>query len=135
MVLELLADEIPTATADYIGRVELLCSALQVLEEWAMSPTEREWGEQSTKLEQCVHQQRNLRMIIESMMEDAHEDRAAIARLNVMLKTTLSVLAVVSGLLAWTLEMVLRWQLIHAHPRLWPSTPSLLRRSLLGSRW
>lgn len=70
-----------------------------------MSPTERE---QSTKLEQCVHQQRNLRMIIESMMEDAHEDRAAIARLNVMLKTTLSVLAVVSGLLAWTLEMVLR---------------------------
>jgi len=73
-----------------------------------MSPTEREWGAFSTKLEQCVHQQRNLRMIIESMMEDAHEDRAAIARLNVMLKTTLSVLAVVSGLLAWTLEMVLR---------------------------
>ena len=33
MVLELLADEIPSATADYIGRVELLCSALQVLEE------------------------------------------------------------------------------------------------------
>ena len=73
-----------------------------------MSPTEREWGEQSTKLEHCVHQQRNLRMIIESILEEAHEDRAAIARLNVMLKTTLSVLAVVSGLLAWTLEMVLR---------------------------
>jgi len=33
MVLELLADEIPPATADYIGRVELLCSALQVLDE------------------------------------------------------------------------------------------------------
>ena len=33
MVLELLADEIPSATADYIGRVELLCSALQVLDE------------------------------------------------------------------------------------------------------
>jgi len=47
-------------------------------------------------------------MIIESILEEAHEDRAAIARLNVMLKTTLSVLAVVSGLLAWTLEMVLR---------------------------
>ena len=73
-----------------------------------MSPTEREWGEQSTKLEQCVHQQRNLRMIIESMMEDAHADRAAIARLQVMLRTAVSVLAVVAGLLAWTLEMVLR---------------------------
>jgi hypothetical protein len=33
MVLELLGDEIPPATADYIGRVELLCSALQVLDE------------------------------------------------------------------------------------------------------
>jgi len=33
MVLELLADEIPTATADYIGRVELLCSALLVMNE------------------------------------------------------------------------------------------------------
>jgi len=33
MVLELLGNEIPTATADYIGRVELLCSALQVLDE------------------------------------------------------------------------------------------------------
>ena len=33
MVLELLENEIPSATADYIGRVELLCSALQVLDE------------------------------------------------------------------------------------------------------
>ena len=73
-----------------------------------MSPTEREWGEQSTKLENCVHQQRNLRMIIESILEEAHADRAAIARLQVMLRTAVSVLAVVAGLLAWTLEMVLR---------------------------
>jgi len=73
-----------------------------------MTPTEREWGEHSTKLTQCVHQQRNLRMIIDGLIEDAHEDRAAIARLNSILKTTLSVLAVVSGVLAWTLEMVLR---------------------------
>jgi len=33
MLLELLDNEIPSATADYIGRVELLCSALQVLDE------------------------------------------------------------------------------------------------------
>jgi hypothetical protein len=47
-------------------------------------------------------------MIIDGLIEDAHEDRAAIARLNSILKTALSVLAVVSGVLAWTLEMVLR---------------------------
>ncbi len=31
MIHELLANEIPPATADYIGRVELLCSALLVM--------------------------------------------------------------------------------------------------------
>ena len=31
MIHELLANEIPPATADYIGRVELLCSALLVV--------------------------------------------------------------------------------------------------------
>ena len=33
MIHELLAGEIPPATADYVGRVELLCSALLVMEE------------------------------------------------------------------------------------------------------
>lgn len=73
-----------------------------------MTPTEREWGEHSTKLNQCIHQQRNLRMIIDGLIEEGHEDRAAISRLQVMLRTALSVLAVVAGVLAWTLDMVLR---------------------------
>ena len=47
-------------------------------------------------------------MIIESLIEEAHDDRASIERLKVMLRTAISVLAVVAGLLAWTLEMVLR---------------------------
>jgi hypothetical protein len=47
-------------------------------------------------------------MIIDGLIEEGHEDRAAISRLQVMLRTALSVLAIVVAGLAWTLEMVLR---------------------------
>jgi hypothetical protein len=33
MILELLSEQIPTATADYLGRVELMCSALQEIDD------------------------------------------------------------------------------------------------------
>jgi len=71
-----------------------------------MSPSEREMGTITTKLEQVDHKQRNMRMILDSVVEDAHLLKAEVARLRIVLRTTLSVLAVTMAALAWVVELI-----------------------------
>ena len=49
-----------------------------------------------------------MRMILDSVVEDCHEIRAEVARLRIMLRTALSVLAVTIAALAWLVELVMR---------------------------
>lgn len=73
-----------------------------------MSPNEREWGAITTRLDQAIHGQRGTRMILDGAVADIHELRAEIARLRIILRTTLSVLAVTVAALAWVVELVMR---------------------------
>ncbi len=73
-----------------------------------MSPNEREWGSITTRLDQAVHAQRNARMMLDGAVSDIHELRAEIAKLRLVLRTTLSVLAVTVAALAWVVELVMR---------------------------
>jgi len=66
-----------------------------------------EWGKITARLDQVIHAQKNLKMVLDSVVEDYHEIREEVARLRVMLRTTLTVLAVVVGGLAWIVELVL----------------------------
>lgn len=75
-----------------------------------MSPNEREWGTITTKLEQLAHQQRNMRMMLDSIQEDQHELRAEISKLRVTLRTALAVLGIIVAALAWMVELVMRIQ-------------------------
>ena len=71
-------------------------------------PSEREWGTVTARLDQSIHNHRNMRMILVSVVEDCHEIRAEVARLRIMLRTALSVLAVTIAALAWLVELVMR---------------------------
>lgn len=73
-----------------------------------MSPNEREWGAVTARLDQAVHTQRNIRMILDGVVADTHVLRAEVARLRIILRTTLSVLAVTVAALAWLVELVMR---------------------------
>ena len=73
-----------------------------------MSPNEREWGAITTRLDQAVHAQRYARMLLDGAVSDIHELRAEIAKLRLVLRTTLSVLAVTVAALAWVVELVMR---------------------------
>jgi hypothetical protein len=83
-----------------------------------MTPNEREsgerWGTITTKLEQVAHKQRSTTMILDSVIEEAHQIKteianlkAEIARQRTMLRTALSVLAITIAALAWVVELVL----------------------------
>ena len=73
-----------------------------------MSPNEREWGALETKLEQSIHTQRNMRMIINSLSDDCKSLEADVARIKIMMRTTISVVAVILASLAWLVEMIYR---------------------------
>lgn len=66
-----------------------------------------EWGAVKARLDQVIHSQKNLRMVLDSVVEDYHHLREEVARLRVMLRTTLTVLAVVVAALAWIVELVM----------------------------
>ncbi len=70
-----------------------------------MSPSEREMGTIVTKVEQIDHKQRNIRMILDAVIEDQHDLQSEIANLRVTLRTALSVIAVVVAGLAWAVEL------------------------------
>jgi len=72
-----------------------------------MSPNEREWGSLETKLEQSIHTQRNMRMIINSLSDDCKTLEADVARIKIMMRTTLSIVAIEIASLAWVVEMLL----------------------------
>ena len=73
-----------------------------------MSPNEREWGALETKLEQVIHTQRNMKMIIDLLSNECKSLEADVARIKIMMRTTISVVAVILALFAWIVEMIVR---------------------------
>lgn len=73
-----------------------------------MSPNEREWGALETRLDQLIHTQRNMRTIIELMDENCKALETDVARIKVMMRTTLSIVAVEIASLVWVVEMIFR---------------------------
>jgi hypothetical protein len=73
-----------------------------------MTPHDRELGSLSAKLESEVHHRRNMRMVLDSLVADYHELRTELDRLRIIIRTTLSVLAVTIAALAWLIEIALR---------------------------
>ena len=73
-----------------------------------MTPHDRELGSLSAKLESEVHHRRNMRMVLDSLVADYHELRTELDKLRIIIRTTLSVLAVTIAALAWLIEIALR---------------------------
>lgn len=72
-----------------------------------MSPNEREWGALETKMEQLIHNQRNMKMIIDLLSDECKLLEADVARIKIIMRTTLSIVAVEIASLAWVVEMLL----------------------------
>jgi hypothetical protein len=71
------------------------------------------WGTITTKLENIAHKQRGMTMILESVVEEAHLTKEAIATLTAeiarqrtVLRTALSVLAIIVAAFAWLVELL-----------------------------
>jgi len=71
-----------------------------------MTPSEREWGSVTARLDQTIHTLRNLRMIVDEAGNDLSRLAAEVARLRIILATALSVLLLVVGALAWVVELL-----------------------------
>lgn len=74
----------------------------------SVTPHDRELGSLSAQLASEIHQRRNMRMILDGLVTEVIELRGEVDRLRTMLRTTLSVLAVVVAVFAWLIELALR---------------------------
>jgi hypothetical protein len=72
-----------------------------------MTPNEREWGSQTAKLEAAIHTQRNMRMMIDGIIEEAQDLRAEVQRLRTIVRTVLAVTGLTIAALAWVFERVM----------------------------
>ena len=72
-----------------------------------MTPNEREWGSQTATLEAAIHTQRNMRMMIDGIIEDAQDLRAEVQRLRTIVRTVLAVTGLTSAARAWVFERVM----------------------------
>lgn len=73
-----------------------------------MTAHERELGTLGAQLADTIHKQRNMRMVLDSVIADYHELQREVSRQRTMIKTVLSVLGVAVGVLAWLIELALR---------------------------
>lgn len=69
---------------------------------------DRELATISTELKEVIHKQRNARMILDLALEEQREQRVIIERLRTTIRTTLYILGIVSGVLAWLIELAMR---------------------------
>ena len=72
-----------------------------------MTPNEREWGPQTANLEAAIHTPRNMRMMIDGIIEEAPDLRADVQRLRTIVRTVLAVTGLTIAALAWVLERVM----------------------------
>jgi hypothetical protein len=73
-----------------------------------MTPHDRELGSLTEQLKGEIHARRNMKMILDGIVADLIELRGQVDRLRVTIRTTLSVLAIAIGVLAWLIEIALR---------------------------
>jgi len=73
-----------------------------------MTPHDREIGGLSVQLTEVIHKQRNARMILDGVSEEQREQRVIIERLRTTIRTTLYILGIVGGVLAWLIELAMR---------------------------
>jgi len=71
-------------------------------------PTEREWGTLTREVQEIRHDLRNSRMIIDSMVENIAELNGDFQRMKTRIATSIAAVVVVSGIVAWALEMFVK---------------------------
>jgi len=71
-------------------------------------PTEREWGTLTREVQEIRHDLRGSRMIIDAMVENHAELRGDFQRMKTRIATSVAAVVVVSGVVAWALEMFVR---------------------------
>ena len=71
-------------------------------------PTEREWGTLTKEVEEIRHDLRNHRMILDSAVEALARLEGDFQRMKTRIATSIAAVVVVSGILAWALEMFVR---------------------------
>ncbi len=73
-----------------------------------LTVSDRELGILNEQLKSEIHARRNMKMILDGIVADLIELRGEVDRLRVTIRTTLSVLALAIGVLAWLIEIALR---------------------------
>jgi len=71
-------------------------------------PTEREWGTLEREVKEIRHDLRNYRMILDSLSEDLARLREDFQKMKTRIATAIAAVVVVSGIIAWALEMFLK---------------------------
>ena len=71
-------------------------------------PTEREWGTLEREVKEIRHDLRNHRMLLNSAVEDLSRLREDFQKLKTRIATAIAAIVVVSGIIAWALEMFLK---------------------------
>ena len=71
-------------------------------------PTEREWGTLTREVQEIRHDLRNSRMVIDSMVENISELNGDFQRMKTRIATSVAAVVVVSGIVAWALEMFVK---------------------------
>ena len=71
-------------------------------------PSEREWGTLTREVQEIRHDLRNSRMVIDSMVENLAELKGDFQKMKPRIATSIAAIVVVSGVVAWALEMFIR---------------------------
>ena len=71
-------------------------------------PSEREWGTLTREVQEIRHDLRNSRMVIDSMVENLAELKVDFQKMKTRIATSVAAVVVVSGVVAWALEMFIR---------------------------
>ena len=71
-------------------------------------PSEREWGTLTREVQEIRHDLRNSRMIIDSMVDNLSELKGDFQRMKTRIATSVAAVVVVSGVVAWALEMFMK---------------------------
>jgi len=71
-------------------------------------PTEREWGTLEREVMEIRHDLRNHRMLLDSVVEDLSSLREDFQKMKTRIATAIAAIVVVSGIIAWAAEMLLK---------------------------
>ena len=71
-------------------------------------PSEREWGTLTREVQEIRHDLRNSRMILDATVENLTELRGEFQKMQTRIATSIAAVVVVSGVVAWALEMFVK---------------------------